>query len=60
MLPEFTLLHNSPGGEGGGETPIVWAIGDVPLFGGRFLIGTEIFDDDFLIRDESFGLDLLK
>ena len=36
------------GGGGGGVTSTVWAIGDVPFFVGRILIGTEIFGVDLL------------
>ena len=31
-----------------GKTPIVWAVGDVPLFCCKFLIGTESSGADFL------------
>ena len=48
--------HHSPGG---GLTPTVWAIRDVPLFGGSFLSGLRCLRPIF-VRTEIFGVDFLK
>ena len=48
------------GGGGGGATPIVWAIRDVPPFGGQLLIETEIDGVDFLKLMRFLGSSIYK